>query len=330
MQELSYFQLKDMYLLPNDSEESYRRRKNEEKSVIAWGQRKLLLTLIQFLTLFWDPSKIQNPIVVYAGAAPGLNIGIVSQFFPEIEFHLYDPRSFKIKKSKKIHIYQKKFTNKTAYFWRTRQEKYKNVFFISDIRTADYTTINNLDSNEKQILKDMKFQMDWVKIIKPVKSHLKFRLPYTGGNRPDHVEYFDGFVLKQPYAPQTSTETRLVPHDDLKMKKWSCEKYQSQLFYHNSITREKIKYLNPFTKDNSLIDKPELTNDYDSNCETKIWIDYLTFRKSECTSQNVIALSRLITYKLTNSKKFKDSLHYLRLNPRAIKDRNIKPSRDDL
>lgn len=46
------FQHKDFFLSMNDPEIPYRRRKNEEKKSVAWGQRKLLLGEIQFLTLF--------------------------------------------------------------------------------------------------------------------------------------------------------------------------------------------------------------------------------------------------------------------------------------
>ena len=281
------------------------------------------------MTYFWKPRQISNPVVVYAGAAPGSNIQIISQFFPEIEFHLYDPQKFKIKSNDKIKLYQKKFTNKIAHYWAKKQEEYQNIFFISDIRTADYTVAKNLDDNENQILDDMMLQKEWVEIIKPIYSHLKFRLPYTGGNRPKSVNYFDGYIFKQPWAPQTTTETRLVPFNS-KCKEWSCEKYQSQMFYHNSIIREKYKYLNPFTKKDENIDDPELINDWDSNCEVHIWSKYLEFRGAKVTKENVISLSRMATAKLTNNKKHKDNLNYLRLNPRAIKERNIKPSRDDL
>src|SRR5665648_571148 len=81
---------KNLFLNTSDPELSYRRRNDEEKTSIHWGQRKLGLVLIHFMTRYWDPSKVENPIVVYAGAAPGINIKIVASFFPEAEFHLYD------------------------------------------------------------------------------------------------------------------------------------------------------------------------------------------------------------------------------------------------
>lgn len=326
------FVQKDLFLNEGDQEEEYRRRKDEEKTSICWGQRKLLLTLVQFLTYFLDFEEYKNPIVLYVGAAPGFNIEIVTVLFPEIEWHLYDPANFKVKADKNIHIYQEYFTDKTANYWRDQRRKGKNVYFISDIRTANYLKAKNLDENEKEIMQDMERQRKWVEIIQPLYSHLKFRPPYTGGNRPEEIEYFKGMIFKQCFSPQTSTETRLVPileDDKFQMKQWNCRKYQSQLFYHNVIIRENFKYTNPFSNDNSFIDAPELLNDWDSRCEVQIWSEYLSFRNAEVNKTNVVALSRLATAKLNRGRKYQDTLAYLRSHPRAIKERNFQKSRDD-
>lgn len=310
------FTSKDLFLNPSkDPELPYRRRKEEAKKNVHWGQRKLLLTLVQFLSLFWKKEQVLNPVVVYAGAAPGTNIAIVSSFFPDINFHLYDPAPFKIKETDKIKLYQQYFTNEDAKRWSGRSD----VFFISDIRSVDYTKSENLDENEKGIMKDMQMQMDWFNIIDPVHGQLKFRPPYTGGNRPERINYLYGYVFKQPWAPQTSTETRLVPVKDSKGKwrfaSWSSGKYQDQLFYHNVMIREKFKYKNPFKPSNPTapIDDPELLNDWDSRAEVQILVDYLNFTGTPVTEKYVIALSRLITDKLTANSKRKFTINMRRL-----------------
>ena len=319
------FQQKDLFLNSDDPEEEYRRREDDVKKAISWGQRKLLLTVTQFLTYFLDLETTPNPVVVYAGAASGINIAIISTLFPEVEWHLYDPAKFKVKKTDKIHLYQQCFTNKTAEEWAD-----KDIYFISDIRTADYVKAKDLDDNEKRIVKDMNMQKKWVEIMKPVKSQLKFRLPYSGGNRPNKVRYFSGIVIKQCWAPQTSTETRLVVGQKLKYKNWNCKKYEYQLFYHNVIIRENNHYLNPFTNQLEGVDPPELMTDWDSRCEVQVWMDYLSFRKAAVTQDNVMALSRLATSKITEDRKYKDTLEYLRLNPRAIKMRNFNKNKKKL
>lgn len=195
-------------LKSNAARREYYSRKNQKelKYAVHWGQRKLLLSELEFLVFFWDPDKVQNPIIVYAGAAGGEHIPILPKLVPQIKkLHLYDPSPFHIKESEKIKIYHKKFTNEDALKWSNRDD----IFFISDIRTADYKVLTP-NENEKKILKDMKMQKEWVSIMNPVEALLKFRLPY-----PDFgekiVPYFYGHVFLQPWAPPTSTETRLVP-----------------------------------------------------------------------------------------------------------------------
>jgi hypothetical protein len=307
-------------LKDTDPEEPYRRRKDEEKTSISWGQRKLLMTLVSFIANH-IPKNTDKPVILYCGAAPGVGIGIAARLFPSISWHLYDPAPFKIKTdyNRKIVVYQKKFTDEIAHYWASIQEKEGNIYFISDIRTADYTKAKDLEDNEKQIMGDMELQKKWVEIIKPCKSQLKFRLPYTLPNLPLEIEYFDGVVYKQPWVCQTSTETRLVlTSPQIIYKKYSCEKYQSQLFYHNIVVREKNKYINPF------IDEPELLDDYDSCCEVSIWKDYLNYIGKEITKENVIQLSRNATKLLTQGRKYADTLSYLRSNPQAIKKRNFE------
>jgi Poly A polymerase regulatory subunit len=314
------FRKEDELLKENDNEEPYRRRKDDEKKALAYGQRKLLMSLISFLSKHYNSKEVSKPVLVYAGAAPGVNIKIVASLFPEFTWHLYDPAKFKIKMdiTKKIIVYQKKFDNETAKYWAKQNQKNKNVFFVSDIRTADYTKAKDLNENESQILEDMRLQKEWVEIIKPIKTQLKFRLPYPGGSRPNEIEYFTGILYRQVFAPQTSTETRLVlTSPEFKYQTYSCEKYQSQMFYHNVIVRETFEYENDF------VDGKELVNDWDSCCEVLIWLDYLKNRKKDISKKKVLELSENATKLLTKGRKYQDTLSYLRANPRAIKDRNF-------
>jgi hypothetical protein len=314
------FSRDDELLNWDDPEEPYRRRKDDEKKAVAYGQRKLLLCLVSFLSKFYDPKIHKKPILVYAGAAPGVNIGIVADLFPEFTWHLYDPAKFKLKTdiTKKIIVYRKIFDNEVAKYWGKVNEKNQNVFFVSDIRTADYTKAKDLNENEEKILEDMKLQKEWVEIIKPLKSQLKFRLPYPGDLRPVEVEYFSGNLYKQCFAPQTSTETRLVlTSPNFTYQTYSCEKYQSQMFYQNVVVRETMIYKDGF------VDGEELVNDWDSCCEVSIWKDYLRNRGKEITKENVLELSQKATHLLTKGRKYQDTLSYLRAHPRAIKDRNF-------
>ena len=87
------------------------------------GQRKLLLTEVDFLTEYCDLSKN----IVYVGAAPGHHIEFLSFLFQNNIFYLYDPREFAITDNENIKIYQK-------YFEIGDVNKIDDFIFISDIR----------------------------------------------------------------------------------------------------------------------------------------------------------------------------------------------------
>lgn len=88
----------------------YRRRKGEVKTVIHWGQRKLLMSEIEYLTLHGDKASL----IVYAGAAPGTHIAILSEMFPQHRFILVDPAPFTVKESPRIICRQEMFTDEVA------------------------------------------------------------------------------------------------------------------------------------------------------------------------------------------------------------------------
>jgi len=304
---------KDTYVRENDKKEDYHSRKMDSKNTFGWGQRKLGLALIQFLTLYLE-NAIKNPQVVYAGAATGENIDFVSNLFPHVTFHLYDPRSFNIKLSSRVLLYNGNvneilathrivlysgntygwFTDETAKYWGDKQIKDNNVFFLSDIRSGNHVTQTMLEF-EQSVITDMKNQSNWHKIIKPIKSQLKFRLPYNLdevdtllGTTDKKYVYLTGSIYKGIYAKPTSTETRLVPdgYDDYLH---DFKEYESKLFYFNSVVREKHLFINPLYSNNQQnedklfepIYPPELLNDYNSTAEAYIWIQYLKKFKKE-------------------------------------------------
>ena len=242
------FTMEDLNINENSLREPYRRRMKEMKRAIHWGQRKLLLSEIEFFTLYWDPNVIPRPLCVYAGSAPGIHISLLSKMFPVFTFHLYDPKPFKIVNSERITIFNEYFTDEVAARYGNRDD----VFFVSDIRTIGYKEVmdeelekrgvlktlvergikyfnpdaSNIPSDliglykqasnattdriETQIWKDMEIQQEWVLNMNPAHAFIKFRLPYVyEGDR--FVQYLKGSVFWQTWAPQSSTETRLKP-----------------------------------------------------------------------------------------------------------------------
>jgi hypothetical protein len=138
----------------------YRRRSGETKSVCHWGQRKLLLSEVEFLNEYL-PSNI-IALVIYAGAAPGHHIPLLSDMFPNLRFILVDPSPFEIDETDKIKIRKQFFNLDLAHklredwyagslFNRSDEPTPKTIpcdwssvdlFFISDVRTADWTLMS--------------------------------------------------------------------------------------------------------------------------------------------------------------------------------------------
>lgn len=121
----------------------YRRREQGTiKSTIHWGQRKLLLAEIEFLSSI-IPSLTSNVVVVYAGAAPGDHLpALISLFDSRVSaWEFFDPREAGWS-SDKPNIFQHECYLDNAAI-STLLTKFKGwcMLLISDIREADYTIL---------------------------------------------------------------------------------------------------------------------------------------------------------------------------------------------
>lgn len=291
------FQPSKLYIIDSSTPEvPYTSRKDEIKTAVHWGQRKLFLTVLQFMTLYVKLERDIVPKIVYAGAAPGHNIALLSKLFPTCEFHLYDMNKFSdlLNGNPKVKLYKQLFLDEDAKKW----NGIDNVYFISDIR-RDTLGMSTKDA-ELIIQGDMQMQMKWIELMKPVESHLKFHLPYSGLGIGSTTEYFNGTVYVQPWRGASSTECRLVPKWGEK-KLWNNKKYEDQNFYINSILREKTKFYNPLDGSLNPIDGQELLNDYDSAMEINILSDYIKkfSPNPEEDLKHVVNMSRILTNTIT-------------------------------
>lgn len=294
--------LKPLYrILPADMfRETYRRKTSEIKKSIHWGQRKLLLTEIEFLTIFLNNVESDKDIyVIYAGAAPGTHILYLSELFPTIHFELYDPRDFspKLNKSEMINTHVQYFTDDTAREWIADEHKDKIILLVSDIRTGDTETMDSKEVEERVKI-DHEWQKNWYDIMKPEMAMFKFRLPWDY----DNLEYLDGDIYIQPYPPSTSTETRLIIKANAGMKTYDNRKYEEQMFYFNKYCRtlEYHNLLENITEDR----KNGLKNIYDYASEVHILNEYLNLINFDGDHKLKIAdmageISRTLSYHRT-------------------------------
>ena len=268
--------------------QKYVTRRTEFKRVLHWGQLKLMLTEIEFLTLVmtqYNESKDSRDIYfVYAGAAPGHHTDYLSALFPTIHFELYDPSKFEIKNTKMIKIHNGYFTDDIAEYW-GEQKKDRYVVFCSDIRTVPADDIN--------VRANMDMQLAWWTKINPELSMFKFRLPWDEG----FTEYPEGKIYIQPYPGPTSTETRLIVKADAKLVKYDNTKYENQLFYHNTVSRYKLY--------DCVLGKLSLEHDHLDNCYDcvsfiSIVEDYLKLMKQRVDKTSIYTLVQEIQNKITH------------------------------
>ena len=148
----------------------YASRKGQKKPKgLHWGQRKLLMSEIEFLTLHGWRAKH----VVYAGSAPGNHITLLSEMFPQHHFILVDPRDFAISASSTISLFTQFFGDNLAKDFKAKySDAGQPLLFISDIRTGLL---------ERHVYEDMQEQARWHRLIGSEASMLKFRLPWTKG-----------------------------------------------------------------------------------------------------------------------------------------------------
>jgi len=275
------------------------------------GRRKLILDDITLFTYYWDPKTLPNPTVVYVGAAPGNHITLISHMFPQIaSFILYDPSPFQIRESKKVKILNQFFTDKDCEQYKDR----KDIIFISDIRGAKTPDMSIEQFEKEMLIPNMRAQENWYKLINPSLCCLKFRLPYYSEGKERKFSYLPGVILKQAWTNPESTETRLIPQDNKNID-YDTLFYEQACFYHNKVLRgEEQIFRNPLKGKKPLdpIDGKELLNDFDSVFEAIILRDYLIKYQGDYKTDQVVALTRVLTEESNKKKKVKRSMAELR------------------
>ena len=212
-------------------ERRYDRGGDQVRTTVHWGQRKLLLSEIEFFTLV-GLEQLEDATVVYAGAASGTHIAYLADIFPTVKFVLVDPAPFTVKGSDRIRIMGGLFTDELAVD--LKRQYGPRIFFFSDIRTADPDR-DSPQQSEIKIQSDMAEQMRWHLLLGSDRSMLKFRLPWDKGSS----EYLDGDIYLPVWGPHTTTECRLITKkgEPGAVREYDHKKYERQMCHFNWMTR---------------------------------------------------------------------------------------------
>jgi hypothetical protein len=242
----------------------------DHQSKCHWGQKKLLLSEIQFLTRICKKlniKKLNEYAVVYIGSAAGHHLPILYNLYPDLIWLLYDPAPFSNKvmkhpnKDKSVFIFNMFFTDETLDHVRQNCQNRK-IIFISDIR---------VEPKEEDIIKDMRDQAFWGTELNSPFMLLKFRLPYEELNsipksnkqlklneklfiNPNlkvdkNMIYLKGDIYLQIFPPPYSGELRLyVEQNDNKYEfaEYDYLNIENKLIYFNSYIRP---YFNCYDND---------------------------------------------------------------------------------
>jgi cap2 methyltransferase len=252
-------------LLPDAPMTEYRPREGA-KTVNPWGQRKLLMSEIEFLTLA-PPPEGTRCVVIYAGAAPGTHVRILSEMFPLHRFVLVDPANFTVRADgDRIITRRALFSAELANELKTEYEGW-HMLFVSDVRSADFQR-ETKEENEQRIRADMDAQALWHTILRPFKSMLKFRLPFTPGT----TQYLKGDIYLPVWGPVSTTECRLVVDTYADETLYDHTEHEQKLYHFNNITR-------PALYDHSVVGEG-IDHCYDCTAEIHILDNYLKGRST--------------------------------------------------
>ncbi len=249
-----------------------------------WGQRKLLLTEIEFLTNYGSD---EDCLVVYAGAAPGSHVTYLSSLFPQLTFVLIDDKEFSLELTNKIKIRSEKFTHDMA---KRCSDPNRKVLFICNVRTFRPQGDGQNDGRE-----DMQNQMNWHKLMNPYMSLLNFRLPLQDGKS----QYLEGYQIIEPWASKRATECRLIVKKDARMIDYDHHDFEENLLNFHHGTR--VMY---YKHD---IDNEGLDHCYDCRAEIFILQEYLIkvqhVKNDSKLKTSIAAMSRDISESIVDKKR---------------------------
>lgn len=244
---------------------------------LHFGQRKLLLSEIEFLSHV-VPSPASTPsLCVYAGAANGSHLPLLFQLFPSIKWILIDPAPF----SSSVHQFLEPEPSHSAppmklrrleagtvlrsvsapilqlrnepctdelceELWQEYRETF-TIYLISDIRSGNPESGSNKEATA-MIMRDNAWQESWARKLHAAAAMLKFHPPYPpraddpSDDSPTHVRYLRGCCLFGVWSPRSSTEVRLVAFGPFEgqstaSREYDCKCFEEQLYYYNTTTR---------------------------------------------------------------------------------------------
>ena len=229
---------------------------------LHYGQRKLLLSEIEFLSSCVLAGKMEKPpLIVYAGAANGSHLPFLFRLFPSVKFVLIDPAPFckavceaaNGEGGPVVELIQDVCTDELCLrLNRTYCSKF-TLYLVSDIRSGVPSRCSNRE-HTSMMIRDNAWQRDWCYALEAASAMLKFHPPYpavpVGSPRydpeddtPVSIRYFRGAALFGVWAPKSSSEVRLIVEgpfsesDRRPETDYDCRVFEEQCYFYNTHDR---------------------------------------------------------------------------------------------
>ncbi len=235
-----------------------------EKKHVSWNERRIILSIITFGTLFWNPTDLPTPLFIYTGTE--IPTEMLCSLFPKWRWICYFTRARKgTVHGKDVTVMRSRLSIEECQKWRLGSDEV--VTGALDIQTSAGFGSNillfsdNINMNENLML---------LHEIKPRLASCLFIPKESEGST---FEWNRGILFWEAWA-RSSLNFRLVIRD-LETKLWSSTELVAWSNYHNTITRGETHWLNPITFRSDALWPPELINDFDSTYEILILKRYL-------------------------------------------------------
>lgn len=281
------------YLYHNHSDNTFTQITNQYRDKISWLKD-------------WTQKQFYPPVF----KASDKDIGKYNMITPEMITRMIE--EVQSSEIANIFLIEDYFTDTLA---RGLAQLPGETYFFSDIRTNTRSEDNinpraqELDlPGDMDIMYNLAQQYVWVKLLRPRGFMLKFRCLFDYANkkippgkpsefesetfenaksmgldilkyaREPTLEYLRGEIRLQPWAPVSSTETRLVAFSnsgDYEMAYYSQSEYENKLNYYNTISRGLTHFRNDYINR-----KVGFDNCAECAIEAKIWEAFFEYAQS--------------------------------------------------
>lgn len=232
---------------------------------LHYGQRKLLLSEIEFLSAVYEYGKKQGNeckpvLVVYAGAANGSHLPLLFELFPKTRFILVDPAPFcdEVKQvaiasnGPIVELVEDYCTDELCLRLSRSYEGKYDLFLVSDIRSGVPRRTQSNAEHTEMIMRDNEWQRSWCYSLRVQAAMLKFHPPYPAvtdttskgydqnDKTPESIEYLDGRMMFGVWAPKSSSEVRLIVEGPFlqgykaPLRWYSCTEHEEQCYHYNT------------------------------------------------------------------------------------------------